>query len=65
MLYEDDALVALNKPAGLPTVPVKGSNIPSAWSLLEKGIEGRGVNAFSGRGQECQAEKNSCTSGSC
>src|SRR5205085_1154086 len=33
-LYEDDAVVALDKPAGLPAVPVKGSDAPSAWSLL-------------------------------
>ena len=34
MLYEDDAVVALNKPAGLPSVPVKDSDTPSALSLL-------------------------------
>jgi 23S rRNA pseudouridine1911/1915/1917 synthase len=34
VLYEDDAVVAVNKPAGLPAVPVKGSDTPSAWSLL-------------------------------
>jgi len=34
VLYEDDAVVVLDKPAGLPAVPVKGSDTPSAWSLL-------------------------------
>ena len=34
ILYEDDALVVLNKPAGLAAVPVKGSDTPSALSLL-------------------------------
>jgi len=34
MLYEDDALVVLDKPAGLLAVPVKGSDTPSALSLL-------------------------------
>src|SRR5260370_8103357 len=34
LLYEDDAVVVLNKPAGLPAVPVKGSDTPSALSLL-------------------------------
>jgi 23S rRNA pseudouridine1911/1915/1917 synthase len=34
VLYEDDAVVALSKPAGLAAVPVKGSETPSAWSLL-------------------------------
>lgn len=34
VLYEDEALVVLNKPAGLAAVPAKGSGAPSAWSLL-------------------------------
>jgi 23S rRNA pseudouridine1911/1915/1917 synthase len=34
VLYEDDAVVVLNKPAGLPAVPVKGTDTPSALSLL-------------------------------
>ena len=34
VLYEDDAVVVLNKPPGLPAVPVKGSDTPSALSLL-------------------------------
>ena len=34
MLYEDDALIVLNKPAGLLAVPIKGSDVPSALSLL-------------------------------
>jgi RluA family pseudouridine synthase len=34
VLYEDDAVVALDKPAGLPAVPIKGSDSPSALSLL-------------------------------
>src|ERR1700720_915186 len=46
MLYEDDAVVALNKPAGLPTVPVKGSNIPSAWSLLSAELKPKRQRAF-------------------
>jgi len=33
-LYEDDAVVAVDKPAGLAAVPVRGSEAPSAWSLL-------------------------------
>ena len=33
-LYEDDALIAVDKPAGLTAVPVKGSDAPSALSLL-------------------------------
>jgi len=34
VLYEDDAVVVLDKPAGLPAVPIRGSDAPSAWSLL-------------------------------
>jgi len=34
VLYEDDALVVLDKPAGLLAVPIKGSRVPSALSLL-------------------------------
>jgi 23S rRNA pseudouridine1911/1915/1917 synthase len=34
VLYEDDALIVLNKPAGLLAVPIKGSDVASALSLL-------------------------------
>lgn len=34
VLYEDDAVIILNKPAGLLAVPIKGSNVLSALSLL-------------------------------
>jgi RluA family pseudouridine synthase len=34
VLYEDDAVVVLDKPAGLLAVPIKGSDAPSALSLL-------------------------------
>ena len=34
VLYEDDATVVLDKPAGLLAVPVEGSDTPSALSLL-------------------------------
>lgn len=34
MLYEDDAVIVLNKPAGLLAVPIKGSDVASALSLL-------------------------------
>ena len=34
VLYEDEAVVVLDKPAGLLAVPIKGSDIPSASSLL-------------------------------
>jgi 23S rRNA pseudouridine1911/1915/1917 synthase len=34
VLYEDDAVVVIDKPAGLLAVPIEGSNAPSALSLL-------------------------------
>ena len=39
MLYEDDAVLAIDKPPGLPAVPVKGSDTPSAWSLLSEALK--------------------------
>jgi 23S rRNA pseudouridine1911/1915/1917 synthase len=45
-LYEDDAVVALNKPAGLAAVPVKGTDTPSAWSLLSAELRPRRQRAF-------------------
>jgi 23S rRNA pseudouridine1911/1915/1917 synthase len=46
ILHEDDAVVALDKPAGLPAVPVKGSDAPSAWSLLSAELKPRRQRAF-------------------
>ncbi|MGA9627542.1 MAG: pseudouridine synthase [Bryobacteraceae bacterium] len=46
MLYEDDAVVVLDKPAGLPAVPVKGSDTPSAWSLLSAKLKLKGQRAL-------------------
>ncbi len=46
VLYEDDAVVALNKPAGLPAVPVKGSDTPSAWSILSAKLKLKRQRAF-------------------
>jgi 23S rRNA pseudouridine1911/1915/1917 synthase len=34
ILFEDDALIVVNKPAGLLAVPIKGSDVASALSLL-------------------------------
>ncbi len=39
ILYEDDAVVAVNKPAGLLAVPVQGSDAPSALSLLSSDLK--------------------------
>jgi 23S rRNA pseudouridine1911/1915/1917 synthase len=39
VLYEDDAVLAIDKPAGLAAVPMKGSDTPSAWSLLSEALK--------------------------
>src|ERR1700681_205941 len=39
VLYEDDSVVVVDKPAGLLAVPIKGSDTPSAWSLLAEKLE--------------------------
>lgn len=46
VLYEDDAVVAVNKPAGLHAVPVEGSGAPSARSLLSAELKSRRQRAF-------------------
>ena len=46
ILYEDDAVVALNKPAGLLAVPVKGSDTSSALSLLSAELKPKRQRAF-------------------
>src|SRR5215813_10231379 len=46
ILYEDDAVVALNKPAGLLAVPIKGSRVVSALSVLSDELKPRGQRAF-------------------
>jgi 23S rRNA pseudouridine1911/1915/1917 synthase len=39
VLYEDDAIAVIDKPAGLPAVPIQGSDAPSALSLLAAGLK--------------------------
>jgi 23S rRNA pseudouridine1911/1915/1917 synthase len=46
VLYEDDAVVALDKPAGIPAVPVKGADAPSALSLLSAKLKLKRQRAF-------------------
>jgi 23S rRNA pseudouridine1911/1915/1917 synthase len=46
ILYEDDAVVAVNKPAGLPAVPIPGSDSPSAWSVLSAQLKATRQKAF-------------------
>jgi 23S rRNA pseudouridine1911/1915/1917 synthase len=46
ILYEDDAVIALDKPVGLPSVPAEGSGAPSALSLLSAELRIRRQRAF-------------------
>jgi 23S rRNA pseudouridine1911/1915/1917 synthase len=46
VLYEDDALVVLDKPPGLLAVPIKGSKTPSALSVLAAELESKGQRAL-------------------
>lgn len=46
VLYEDDAVLALNKPPGLLAVPVKGIGAASALSLLSNQLKTRKRRAF-------------------
>lgn len=46
ILHEDDAVVAVNKPAGLLAVPVPGSDAPSALSLLSEDLKLRRQRAL-------------------
>jgi 23S rRNA pseudouridine1911/1915/1917 synthase len=39
VLYEDDAVVIVDKPPGLLAVPIPGSATASAWSLLSASLE--------------------------
>ena len=46
VLYEDDAVVVLDKPAGLSAVPVQGCDTPSALSLLSAKLGLKRQRAF-------------------
>jgi 23S rRNA pseudouridine1911/1915/1917 synthase len=46
VLYEDDAVVVLNKPAGLLAVPIRGSETPSALSVLAASLESNKERAW-------------------
>ena len=46
ILYEDDAVVAVNKPAGLLAVPAPGSDASSALSLLLRDLKPRRQKAL-------------------
>jgi 23S rRNA pseudouridine1911/1915/1917 synthase len=46
VLYEDDAVLALDKPVGVAAVPVKGSDAASAWSMLSGELRRKRQRAF-------------------
>ena len=46
VLYEDDAVLAVNKPAGLLAVPVKASDSASAFSLVSAELKRKRQRAF-------------------
>ena len=46
ILYEDDAVVVVNKPAGLLAVPIPGSDAPSAMSLVSQHLKPRRQSAL-------------------
>jgi 23S rRNA pseudouridine1911/1915/1917 synthase len=46
VLYEDDSVVAVNKPPGLLAVPAPGSDAPSAFSLLAEHLASRRQRLF-------------------
>lgn len=46
ILYEDDAVIAVNKPAGLLAVPIPGSDSPSALSLVAQHLKPRHQSAL-------------------
>jgi 23S rRNA pseudouridine1911/1915/1917 synthase len=46
ILYEDDAVVAVNKPARLLAVPVKSLDTPSAWSVLSAELKSKRRRVF-------------------
>ncbi len=46
ILHEDDAIIAVDKPAGLPAVPIAGSNSPSAFDIVAVEMKRRREHAF-------------------
>jgi 23S rRNA pseudouridine1911/1915/1917 synthase len=46
VLYQDDAVVVLNKPAKMLSVPTDDGNLPSALSILSAELESRKQRAF-------------------
>src|ERR1035441_2881175 len=46
ILLEDDDIIAVDKPAGLPAVPIAGSSAPSAFDIVAVAMKRRREHAF-------------------
>ncbi len=46
VLYEDEAVIAIDKPAGLTAVPVKNCGVASAYALLAEALEDKRQRVF-------------------
>jgi 23S rRNA pseudouridine1911/1915/1917 synthase len=46
IIHEDDAIIAVDKPAGLPAVPIAQSNSPSAFTILAEEMKRQRQRAF-------------------
>lgn len=46
VLYEDEAVIVLDKPAGLLSVPIKGASVPSALSVVSDSLKTNRQRAF-------------------
>src|SRR6478752_6491315 len=46
VIYEDDAVIAVNKPAGLTAVPVEGTGMPSAFALVSEEMKRQRQRAY-------------------
>jgi 23S rRNA pseudouridine1911/1915/1917 synthase len=46
VIYEDDAVVAVDKPAGLTAVPVEGTGMPSAFALVAEEMKRQRQRAY-------------------
>ena len=46
VIYEDEAVIAVDKPAGLTAVPVEGTGMPSAFALVAEELKRIGERAY-------------------
>lgn len=46
IIHEDDAIIAVDKPAGLPSVPITGSHSPSAFTILAEEMKRQRQKTF-------------------